>query len=89
MRALSIVAVALAVAWSAPADAGSKRYRKHKPSGEEAGSQRGYYSRSSTVDHRGLCQRDTGRPMESLNLNHKCDREEFWQRFNDLGNSRR
>ena len=45
--------------------------------------------RSSTVDRRGLCVRDNGRPMDSLNLNSKCDREEFWARFNDLGGDRR
>ena len=45
--------------------------------------------RSSTVDRRGLCVRDNGRPMDSLNLNARCDREEFWARFNDLGGDRR
>lgn len=44
--------------------------------------------RSSTVDHRGLCQRDTGRPLDSLNLNHQCDREEFWNRIRDRGGER-
>lgn len=45
--------------------------------------------RSSTVDRQGRCQRDTGRPMSSLNLNHPCDREEFWASFNDMGDNRR
>jgi len=44
--------------------------------------------RPSTVDHRGLCQRDNGRPSSSLDLNQRCDREEFFQRFNDLGGNR-
>lgn len=45
--------------------------------------------RSTTVDRRGLCVRDTGRPLNSLSLNNTCDREEFWARFNDLGGDRR
>jgi hypothetical protein len=45
--------------------------------------------RTSTMDRQGLCVRDNGRPMDSLDLNNRCDREEFWARFNDLGNSRR
>lgn len=44
--------------------------------------------RSSTVDRQGRCQRDTGRPLDSLNLNHRCDREEFWERFNGGDNRR-
>ncbi|MFM9943464.1 MAG: hypothetical protein ACKVP7_28700 [Hyphomicrobiaceae bacterium] len=47
------------------------------------------YRRPSTVDYRGLCQRDNGRPSASLNLNQRCDREEFFQRFNDFGGNRR
>ena len=45
--------------------------------------------RTTTMDREGRCIRDNGRPMDSLNLNNRCDREEFWARFNDLGNSRR
>ncbi len=66
-------------------DRGSDKRKAYR--GEEQ--DRGYGYRSSTVDRRGLCQRDNGRPLESLNLNHQCDREEFWARFNDRGGNRR
>jgi len=45
--------------------------------------------RSTTEMRDGTCVRDTGRPMNSLDLNRHCDRQEFWARFNDLGDSRR
>ncbi len=70
-----------------PADAQDRRKdgRRATPAELDSGDGR----RSSTVDRRGLCVRDNGRPMDSLNLNSKCDREEFWARFNDLGGDRR
>ncbi|MGE0765073.1 MAG: hypothetical protein AB7L90_01295 [Hyphomicrobiaceae bacterium] len=45
--------------------------------------------RSSTRTRDGRCTRDNGRPMDSLNLNDRCDREEFWARFNDIGGGNR
>ena len=45
--------------------------------------------RTSTMDREGRCIRDNGRPMDSLDLNNRCDREEFWNRFNDYGDGRR
>jgi len=45
--------------------------------------------RTSTMDREGRCIRDNGRPMDSLNLQNRCDREEFWNRFNDYGDGRR
>jgi hypothetical protein len=45
--------------------------------------------RTSTMVRQGRCVRDNGRPMESLDLSNRCDREEFWARFNDLGDNRR
>ena len=47
------------------------------------------YRRSSTIAPNGACWRDTGRPLDSLNLNHQCDREEFWARMNDRGGNSR
>lgn len=77
MRILAaFTVIAFTLAGSVAANAGD-RAKPRKPSSERTDSQR-----SSTVDHRGLCQRDTGRPVHTLNLNHFCDREEFWARFN-------
>ena len=67
-----------------PADAEQRRKEGRRASSAER-SDTADGRRSSTVDRRGLCVRDNGRPMDSLNLNGKCDREEFWARFNDLG----
>jgi hypothetical protein len=44
--------------------------------------------RSSTVAPNGTCQRDNGRPLDSLRLNHECDRREFWDRMNERGGDR-
>lgn len=41
--------------------------------------------RSSTEGRNGLCVTDNGRPLDSLNLNNRCDREEFWDRMRDRG----
>jgi hypothetical protein len=73
--------------WSEAADAQDRRGKGRREATYSNG--RGYSERPSTVDHRGLCQRDTGRPAGSLNLNERCDREEFWARFNDLGGNGR
>lgn len=43
--------------------------------------------RSSTEDRFGRCVTDNGRPLDSLNLNNRCDREEFWDRMRDRGNN--
>jgi hypothetical protein len=89
MRLLApIVAATLTIAGPLALDAADAAERRGK---QRATAERveGYYRRPSTVDHRGLCQRDTGRPAVSLNLNQRCDREEFWARFNDYGGKRR
>lgn len=58
-----------------------KRWSKHAD---------GYHSyrRPSTVAPNGTCWRDNGRPFARLNLNQRCDREEFWARMNERGNDR-
>jgi len=81
MRFLSVLlAGSLILASASPSLAAQKRYKKRYVEPD--------HRRSSTVDHRGLCQRDTGRPLDSLNLNHQCDREEFWNRMRDRGGER-
>ena len=70
------------------ADAQERRKDDRRPSKVDRGDS-GESRRSTTVDRRGLCVRDNGRPLNSLNLNHSCDREEFWARFNDLGGDHR
>jgi len=44
--------------------------------------------RTSTMDREGRCIRDNGRPMNTLDLDNRCDREEFWERFRDQGGQR-
>jgi hypothetical protein len=79
------LAISLGLVLATGADAQDRRAKKRKV---ERQAPYGESYRSSTVDRNGLCRRDTGRPFHSLNLNHQCDREEFWARFNDYGNDR-
>lgn len=88
MRLLvSLLALAMAIAAAAPTDAREKRDRHRKVLTERQETRA--YRRSSTVGPNGACQRDTGRPSQNLDLNHPCDREEFWARFNDTGGDSR
>jgi hypothetical protein len=81
----AVLACTLTVVLATEVDAQERRHKKrYQPEHVE----RSHTYRSSTVDRNGLCRRDTGRPGNTLNLNHQCDREEFWARFNDLGDSR-
>ena len=84
MKLLALL-LALGVALSAamPLEAREQRVKQRKVWTERQDTR--VYRRSSTVGSNGACQRDTGRPSDSLNLNHTCDREEFWARFNDTG----
>jgi hypothetical protein len=91
MRLLAaIMVLVLAHSPATPADAGprDRQYQQRKSIKPSRG--RGETAhRSSTVDRNGLCQRDNGRSWNSLDLNHQCDREEFWARFNDYGDNQR
>lgn len=81
MRLLSVLlAGSLILASASPTLAAEKRHKKRYVEPD--------HRRSSTVDHRGLCQRDNGRPLNSLNLNHHCDPEEFWARIRERGGDR-
>ncbi len=85
MRLLApTLAFLLALTATAPVDAQERR------DGRKAYDRDRYEQprRSSTVDREGRCVRDTGRPLDSLNLSHRCDREEFWERFNGGDNRR-
>lgn len=62
-----------------PTAAFAEQYGKRSKDGD--GRSRQY--RSSTELRNGLCVRDNGRRLDSLNLNHRCDREEFWNRIRD------
>ncbi len=82
-----IVALALGVSLVPVLDASAEpRRRDRETYSRDRYEQR---ERSSTTDREGRCIRDNGRPMNSLDLNNRCDREEFWARFNDMGDSRR
>lgn len=88
MRLLAALMVcAIIPTWAGAADARERRKEYRKPTASERAAN-AEARRPSTVDRRGLCVRDTGRPFHSLNLNSPCDREEFWARFNDLGDNR-
>ena len=88
MRLVSpALTLVFAIASISQVDARERRVADRKPTASERRIE-GYYRRPSTVDHRGLCQRDTGKPFHDLNLNQQCDREEFWARFNDRGGDR-
>ncbi len=90
MKSLAILLVAATALAAVPsADARDYRRKAYRDGDGSRGYERRPSRRSSTVDRQGNCQRDTGRPMNSLRLNHQCDREEFWARFNDYGDSRR
>ena len=77
----------MALAVSPAAEAQERRSSERRATAER-GSQNGAYRRPSTEDRQGRCVRDNGRPSGSLDLNHRCDREEFWARFNDYGDGR-
>lgn len=78
-----LLACALVVTATAGAEAREKRSLR-KSWSERSDARHSYY-RSSTIAPNGTCWRDTGRPLDSLRLNHQCDREEFWARMNDRG----
>jgi len=80
LLALTMPLATVADAWSQGRHHGRKSYDRDRYEHQQR--------RSSTVDRQGRCQRDTGRPLDSLNLNHRCDREEFWERFNGGDNRR-
>jgi Ni/Co efflux regulator RcnB len=86
MRSLkALIAVALLLPTMAlNADANERAKPRKAQDAEKRETQR----RSTTVDRQGNCQRDTGRSSSSLNLTQRCDREEFWARFNDYGGLR-
>lgn len=86
LAALLAITLALPSA-AAPAEAREKRSKQRDGWTERQDARA--YRRSSTVGPNGTCQRDTGRPSQSLDLNHACDREEFWARFNDTGGDSR
>jgi hypothetical protein len=77
-----LLACTMLLGASLTAEARDKRptYRKSWSDRSDSG-----HYRSSTIAPNGTCQRDTGRPLDSLNLNQLCDREEFWNRMNDRG----
>lgn len=82
-----LAALALTIAALPVFDASAQDRRKSRKSHDsDRYEQR---SRTSTMDREGRCIRDNGRPMDSLDLRNRCDREEFWNRFNDYGDGRR
>ena len=83
----ALLALAAAVGCATPATAqDSPDARRRAGKAQQAGQRAP--PRSSTEARNGTCQRDNGRSLGSLNLNHACDRREFWDRMNERGNDR-
>ncbi len=85
MRSFGALLVAAAAIIALPAVADAQDRAKKRKSYERDGG----YARTTTQARDGTCLRDNGRPSGSLNLNNRCDREEFFARFNDFGGNRR
>jgi len=82
---LGALALTLALLPTLDASAQTKRHKRHSYDRDRYEQRH----RTSTMDRQGRCIRDNGRPMDSLDLRNRCDREEFWNRFNDYGDGRR
>ncbi len=73
---VAFATASLAPAFAHESDRRHRHYRYEKSKREK---------RSSTEDRFGRCVTDNGRPLDSLDLNNRCDREEFWDRMRDRG----
>ncbi len=70
----------------APADASAQQRGYRKAEVKHTGKR--FYGRAHSVDHNGLCKRDTGTPSSELNFRNKCDTEEYWARVFENGRRR-
>jgi hypothetical protein len=82
---LAALAAAVSVFAIAPPDASAQGRGFKKQTQKHTGAR--FYGRAHSVDHNGLCKRDTGTPASQLNFRNKCDVEEYWNRV--FENSRR
>ena len=70
----------------APTDASAQQRGYRKAEVKHTGAR--FYGRAHSVDHNGLCKRDTGTPSSQLNFRNKCDTEEYWARVFENGRRR-
>lgn len=85
---LAVIATTLTLAWIAPdtADAQStNRGARAKSTKSQPG--KVVARRSASTGQNGLCQRDTGTPMDKLDFRNRCDVEEYWARMNERTSS--
>jgi hypothetical protein len=76
---VSIIAIA-------PAEASAQQRGYRKAEVNHTGAR--FYGRAHSVDHNGLCKRDTGTPSSQLNFRNKCDTEEYWASVFENGRRR-
>jgi hypothetical protein len=83
--ALILTGSAVALGFGSDAEGATKRSNSRASKAYSAD----YTTRSAVGRTRdGLCGFDNGVPLSELNLNDRCDYEEFWRRQRDRGNER-
>ena len=80
------LAAALSIAVLLPTGASAEQRGYRKAEAKHTGAR--FYGRAHSVDHNGLCKRDTGTPSGDLNFRNKCDTEEYWARVFENGRRR-
>jgi hypothetical protein len=83
---VAALAAAVAVIALAPLEASAQGRGYKKQPQKHTGTR--FYGRAHSVDHNGLCKRDTGTPSSQLNFRNKCDVEEYWNRVFENGRRR-
>ncbi len=83
---LAILAAAVSIVALAPLEVSAQGRGYKKPQQKHTGAR--FYGRAHSVDHNGLCKRDTGTPASQLNFRNKCDVEEYWSRVFENGRRR-
>ncbi|MGE0626604.1 MAG: hypothetical protein AB7O43_02175 [Hyphomicrobiaceae bacterium] len=90
MKAATVLmACAIAVSFTAVADAKSRKKKVYRNSDAYASETYRPYTRPYSISDNGLCQRDTGTATSDLNFRNRCDVEEFWKRMEENGGGRR
>jgi hypothetical protein len=86
--ALILSSSVVALGFGSDAEGATKRSKARVSKGYSADQY--YYTTRSAVGRTrdGLCRFDNGVPLSELNLNDRCDYEEFWRRQRDRGNER-
>lgn len=82
----AVLAATVLIAALAPTGASAEQRGYRKTEVKHTGAR--FYGRAHSVDHNGLCKRDTGTPSGDLNFRNKCDTEEYWARVFENGRRR-